>query len=355
MDHIQEFLIKYCHDFLKQDSVKMLHVVTRHEAFSELKKVSLETICENPDLLFGSDKFFSLEEDVLTMILKCGNLNMDEGIIWDRLIKWGIAQHPKFKSDVTKFTNEDFETLKKTLHELLQFVRFHQIDKEQFITKVWPFRRLLPDNLIEDILRCHLVPSAAPLYIFLIRNWSTIYSIDSVLMNKEIAKLFIKWIDKKSGDNKKRSKNNRYEFNLLFQRSRDGLTSQAFHQKCDNKGATIIVGKVSNSNRLVGGYNPLDWNGNGQYKDTTDSFIFSLDNLNDPQQSSKIGRVNHNHSTNAIYCHNGYGPTFGGGHDLYAPNNNNYWQFNTNSYANINVSGSVSISDYEAFQIVKKN
>ncbi|CAG8484663.1 16950_t:CDS:2 [Gigaspora margarita] len=68
MDHIQEFFIKYCYDFMKQDSVKVLHVVTRNEAFSELKKVSLETIY-----------------------------------------------------------------------------------KEQFITKVWPFRRLFPDNWVENI------------------------------------------------------------------------------------------------------------------------------------------------------------------------------------------------------------
>ncbi|CAG8582583.1 699_t:CDS:1, partial [Dentiscutata heterogama] len=64
LDHVQEFLIKRRYDFLKQDSVKMLHIVTRHEAFSELKKVSLETICENPGLIFDSDKFFSLAEDV---------------------------------------------------------------------------------------------------------------------------------------------------------------------------------------------------------------------------------------------------------------------------------------------------
>ncbi|CAG8582564.1 698_t:CDS:1 [Dentiscutata heterogama] len=207
-----------------------------------------------------------------------------------------------------------------------------------FITKVWPFRRLLPDNLTEDVLRCHLVSGAAPLYnVFPARSCS---KIDSVIINKEILQLFTKWINKNS-------KEILYEFNLLFRSSRDGFSSYTFHQKCDNKGATIVVGKISNSNQLVGGYNPLDWNGNGQYKNTTDSFLFSISDL----KNATLGRVTYGHQ--AVYCNNNYGPTFGA-HDLYAPNNNSNWQYNVVYYSSINLSGSVTISNYEVFQVVKK-
>ncbi|CAG8634367.1 7272_t:CDS:2 [Cetraspora pellucida] len=355
MDHLQEFLIKNCYDFLQQDSVKMLHIVTRHEAFGELRKVSFDTICKNPDLLFSSNKFFSLEEDVLKLVLKCDDLDMNESIVWERIIKWGIAQHKKFKSDVKKFANEDFETLKATLCELLLLVRFHQIDKGDFISKVWPFRRLLSDDLIEDILRCHLVSGAVPLYNVLpargcASDCFKIDQISSVLINEEIARMFVKWITKTT-DNKSLKKVH-YSFNLLFRSSRDGFSSYTFHQRCDNKGATIVVGYISDSNQLVGGYNPLDWNGNN-YKNTTDSFLFSLSDFNNPQ-SATLGRVVN--GNRAVYCNNSYGPTFGGGHDLYAPNNSSSWSYNEHSYPNINISGGpISITDYEVFQVVRKN
>jgi TLD len=91
---------------------------------------------------------------------------------------------------------------------------------------------------------------------------------------------------KKKNDSHYNVKSIPYDFNLLYRASRDGNTAAAFHKKCDNKGATIVVIKITNSNQIVGGYNPLDWNGDG-YKSTKDSFIFSFTNK-DNLQSTKV-------------------------------------------------------------------
>ncbi|CAG8849155.1 33252_t:CDS:1, partial [Racocetra persica] len=177
-------------------------------------------------------------------------------------------------------------TLEKTLHELIQLVRFHQINREEFMDEVWVYRHLLSDDLIEDIFRCYLGSRAVPLYhAFPVRRGN--FKIDSVIINTKIAKLFIRWISEKTLDNKS-SKKVPYKFNLLFRSSRDGLSSYTFHKKCNNKGATIVVAKLANSNMLVGGYNPLDWNGSG-FKNTTDSFLFSLKDLNN-LPSAKLKR-----------------------------------------------------------------
>ncbi|CAG8790752.1 23917_t:CDS:1, partial [Gigaspora rosea] len=104
---------------------------------------------------------------------------------------------------------------------------------------------------------------------------------------------------------------------------------------------------MPNSNMLVGGYNPLDWNGNVGWKNTTDSFIFSLRDLNN-LQSAKLGRVTE--SNHAVYCNNGYCPLFGRGNDLYANNNSNNWQHCSTSYPSIGIPSSFTISDYEVFQ-----
>ncbi|CAG8757562.1 165_t:CDS:2, partial [Racocetra fulgida] len=110
-------------DLLRRNPIKILNFIIRHESFNEFIKVVLEIICENPEFLFNSDQFPLLEKD-----------------------------HSIFQSDVTKFTQEDFKTLGKTLHELVRLVRFHQIDGEDFMNEVWPFRQFIPDNLIEDLL-----------------------------------------------------------------------------------------------------------------------------------------------------------------------------------------------------------
>ncbi|RIB23405.1 hypothetical protein C2G38_857337 [Gigaspora rosea] len=295
-------------------------------------------------MLFNSGEFLSLEKDILALILKREDLKMKESEIWKQIIKWGVAKHPTFQSDVKKFTSNDFETLEKTLHELIQFVRFHQINGEEFMLEVWPFRHLLPDDLIEDIFRCYLVSNAVPHYHAFTTRWCN-FKVDSVLIKKKIVLLLTGWIDKIS-----EFEEFRYKFNLLFRSSRDGLSSQTFHQKCDNKGATIVIAKISNSNMLVGGYNPLDWNGNGVWKNTTDSFIFSLSDPNN-LQSAKLGRVTN--SNYAVHCSNQYGPLFGNGNDLYAPSNSSNWMHVTSAYSNIEGSNPLIISDYEVFQIVK--
>ncbi|RIB19596.1 hypothetical protein C2G38_2035923 [Gigaspora rosea] len=346
-----ENLNKNCKDILLKDPIKIINFIINQEASKELKGIFLKTICKNPEILFNSNEFPSLEKEVLVMVIKCDNLNMKEMDIWKRLVKWGIAQHQTLRQDVTKFTHENFKILEKTLHELIQLVRFHQMKREEFMVEVWPFRHLLPDKLIEDILRYYLISGSVPhSNAFPIRlgniNIKIDIKIDSVIINKKIALLLTKWIDEKTIDNKY-SKKISFNFNLLFRSSIDGFSSQIFHQKCDNKKATIFIAKISNSNMLIGGYNPLYWNGNG-YKSTTDSFIFSLSDFNNPQ-SAKLGRVIN--SDYAIYCHNNFGPSFG--HDLCAHNNSNNWQYHKTSYPNIGIPNSFTISEYEVFQIVK--
>ena len=69
------------------------------------------------------------------------------------------------------------------------------------------------------------------------------------------------------------------------------------------------------------------------YTKSTESFLFSLVNTKDlPPTKMPLREGKEN---NAIYLQNGYGPTFGGGHDLFicnAPNANNCTAKLNNSY-----------------------
>ena len=66
----------------------------------------------------------------------------------------------------------------------------------------------------------------------------------------------------------------------------------------------------------------------GSYKDSTHSFLFSFKN----RYGLDPFKLHIMHSEHAIYGNNGYGPTFGGGHDIYIADNAGS---NTNSYTNL--------------------
>ena len=59
------------------------------------------------------------------------------------------------------------------------------------------------------------------------------------------------------------------------------------------------------------------------------AFLFSIRNKDNIQPFKSLVYRN---SENAIYCGSNYGPTFGGGHDLYISDNAN---INANSHINI--------------------
>src|SRR5581483_1389317 len=144
-----------------------------------------------------------------------------------------------------------------------------------------------------------------------------------------------------------------YKFDLLYRASRDGNTAAAFHEKCDNKGATVVVAKIQNSEKIIGGYNPLFWEAtNGvSYKSTNDSFIFSFTNRNNPQ-SAKVGYCNINNQY-SVRCDSSYGPTFGGGCDLICFDDGT-WAGGPSSYPKVDDlqhGSKFNVDDYEIFQV----
>ena len=90
---------------------------------------------------------------------------------------------------------------------------------------------------------------------------------------------------------------------LLFRKTRDGSTSNDFHNKCDNKGITIIFIETTKGYKF-GGYTELEWDNTG-YKTDKSTFLFSFNN-----NQKYIARNNNS----SIYCNSNYGPYFGCGH-----------------------------------------
>jgi len=106
-------------------------------------------------------------------------------------------------------------------------------------------------------------------------------------------------------------KNLKFAPKLIYRGSRDGLNGDAFHKKCDGKKNTISVIKCkfngASKSSLIGGYLDGAWNSSSAYINSNTSFIFSL--------STKTKCTVTTNSYGG-YGQVGYGPTFGGGHDI---------------------------------------
>ncbi len=101
---------------------------------------------------------------------------------------------------------------------------------------------------------------------------------------------------------------------LLYRASRDGFTNVAFHAKCDGRAKTITIIKTRD-NYVFGGYTGASWDSTSGYKYDTSAYIFSL-RRNGVSGLSRYS-VGSGYYSYAIYASAAFGPTFGGGHNLY--------------------------------------
>jgi hypothetical protein len=115
---------------------------------------------------------------------------------------------------------------------------------------------------------------------------------------------------------------------LLYKASVDGFSSQTFHSKCNNQGATLIVFRAANG-RIAGAYTPSSWTSSNNYVNVTQgqAFLFSVSG------NSATKYYNNKYPQYSMYDNNGYGPTFGGGHDLYISSNSNSTSCYTNPHS----------------------
>ena len=89
---------------------------------------------------------------------------------------------------------------------------------------------------------------------------------------------------------------------LLYRLTKDEASYKTFHNKCDNKGPTLTL--IQDENEIkTGGYTPLNWDSNSDWKKDNDTFIFNLNN------KKKFGKPNKD-NTYSIYCSDIYGPWF---------------------------------------------
>ena len=141
-------------------------------------------------------------------------------------------------------------------------------------------------------------------------NWSEIKrvktkktNLDSIILNEskrrdEFIKKLYEWTGGK-------------QLELLYRGSRDGMSNEIFHNKCNNQGPTISLIK-SEKDYIFGGYASIDCTNYGTYKNAPESFIFTLINMYNIEPT-KFPNSDPNFS---IGDDKNYGPVFGNCFDI---------------------------------------
>jgi hypothetical protein len=352
--YIQRILIENHHDFIVKNVIETIELTYQKYSLDSLWNFCLQKICDNPaDNLFSSIRFLTINPSILVIILKRDDFCIgNEVIIWENLLKWACEQNPAIQQDIKKWNKYEFTVMERRLSRFIPSIRFYHIPPEDFLLKVYPFKELLPNDLVNNIFTYHMAPSKRQnINISLNRK-------QPVIVRSQHFNIFASWIKKKNYNSCYIARNNSYKFNLLYRASRDGNTGAMFHEKCDNKGPTIVIAKIANSEQIVGGYNPLDWKpcigDNVSYcKSSKDSFIFSITNRNELQTAKVSYPIDGNHES-SIYCIPDHGPRFGGGLDLVCYNNGS-WASNSYTYSKIDIPSMFKVNDYEVYQVINKH
>ncbi|GBC04589.1 hypothetical protein RclHR1_05760007 [Rhizophagus clarus] len=353
--HVQDYLIKKKTTWIQENFVLVLHTVFKLLNCKKLQDYCLETICSDPQSFITSKNFPLLDKDILYRLLERDDLPVEEIIIWECLIKWGIEQTHDFESkniDKIKWNNENYKALKETLNRFIPLIRFMEISVSDYIVKVRPYKAIIPNHIHNEIEGFYFNDTIPKSIIIPPRIGKS--HIESKIIKTKFISTIINWINKKDAKAIRNKNDPLYNFDLIYRGSQFGIDNNSFRNKCNLRLPILVLLKCQNTKKIFGGYTPVGFYSidsiNGLIY-SEDSFIFSF--VDDCIQNFKLSRVkSYDH---AIYNNYYYGFNFGGdalcmeNWNLYA-NGNDYYEQNINDDNNI----PYIIEEIEAFRVVNR-
>ncbi|CAI2174885.1 14495_t:CDS:2 [Funneliformis geosporum] len=229
----------------------------------------------------------SNQEYIIELLFACDELELaelvthiQENIIYNHT-SW-IQQNfqtPEIKSEISELTQQDLEVLKNRLRNVLQHVRFFTMSYDEFWDDIWPLKGIFSDHLLDKLVDYNLnsIVKISPPTNSLTKRIPKKFD-DSNIISYGQANTLLNWIFNE--DVKIECKLHvSYDLKLVHCGSRDGMDLETFYELCGSEYAVLIVIKIKESEKVIGGYNPLSWNScRDDHLITSDSFIFSFDN-----------------------------------------------------------------------------
>src|SRR4051794_15776594 len=86
--HIQDYLIKNQTNWIQNNYVFVLNTVFKIANCKKLQDHCLKSICDDPQPFITSTTFSLVDKDILFSLLRRDDLQIEEAVVWDYLIKW---------------------------------------------------------------------------------------------------------------------------------------------------------------------------------------------------------------------------------------------------------------------------
>ncbi|PKK70200.1 BTB-domain-containing protein [Rhizophagus irregularis] len=167
--YLESYLIENKENWMEQNFDLIYQMSYENDSFLKLQNYCKDFIIKNPDKILKSLNTFSISEDLLLTILKDkednnNNYNnnnihiniiikMNEVQIWDYILEWGIKQNLKLSSKpFSNYSNDDFIILKNILQNFIPFIKFTKFTPKEFLDKVYPYKKVIPENLYENLI-----------------------------------------------------------------------------------------------------------------------------------------------------------------------------------------------------------
>src|SRR5205823_3921730 len=154
--HLQSFLIKNKKNWMEQNFNLVYQTSFENDSFLKLQNFCTELMSKEPEKIFKSIDFISISEKSLISLIQHENFQMSDIQVWEYVLKWGIAKNPELPSDPSSYSKDDFNALKNTLQQCIPFIRFYNLTSKEFLNKVYPYKKIIPKKLRDNLFKCFL-------------------------------------------------------------------------------------------------------------------------------------------------------------------------------------------------------
>ncbi|CAI2179371.1 16277_t:CDS:2 [Funneliformis geosporum] len=143
--------------------------------------------------------------DILDLIVASDELLLDELVTFlqEYLIKneseW-LQQNFLKSTNLSSWSENDIMVLKSTLNQFISHIRFFDISSNNFHDNVWPFRKVLPEALFEEIMPFYMTNTKPIQNKLASRNLK--FTVDSLIIKPKHSRVLANWVLRKDSNAK---------------------------------------------------------------------------------------------------------------------------------------------------------
>ncbi|CAI2170588.1 9153_t:CDS:2 [Funneliformis geosporum] len=287
---------------LSLDYTKLLETSNDYNVIIEIGELDkIPSSLNNIPFVVSDDeeKFKTFKAHSLILKSRCKYFEAALSYDWEWLLNLELKDLIDHLSNECSWGTKEYNTLGKSLENLSTKIRFIEFLKSDFIKFIIPFKEIFNIEFYNE-LQDHfyiLLPSPPPKQLLFnnlnpmdnqhISDKNDSRSGSGSMMNATSMNAFLSSAN--VNHHPSLILKPPYTFTLLYRASRDSFNLDNLHKIIDYKVNILIVARISNTNELIGGYNPIGWDdSNKPHPDSINSFIFSFRDNNPPSSPTSF-------------------------------------------------------------------